>query len=1231
TAERDTILRSWNNTTQPVLPMTLPALFAAQAACTPDAVAVVFEDRTLSYAALDAHANRLAHRLRDWGVGPDVLVGVCAERSLELVVGLLAVLKAGGAYVPLDPEYPAERLIAMVSDAGLRVTLLQGAAVEALPLQDGVTRILLELDASPSLLASVSAPSLDDLHVDHLAYMIYTSGSTGKPKGAANTHAGLHNRLAWMQDAYGLTGDDVVLQKTPFSFDVSVWEFFWPLIVGARLVMAAPGVHRDPARLVETIRREGVTTLHFVPSMLQAFIEHVAWEQTEDVPAWASLRRVICSGEALPAELRDRVGKYLPQVQLENLYGPTEASIDVTRWACAGDQSAEVPIGRPIWNTQAYVLDGGLEPVPAGVVGELYIAGVGLARGYLNRASLTAERFVADPNGSSHGSAGSRMYRTGDLARWRADGVLEFLGRADAQVKLRGFRIEPGEIEAALVGQPGVSQAAVIARPDGQNGAGGGQRLIGYVVGAAGTVLDTAALRAALSRQLPDYMVPSALVVLERLPLTPNGKLDRRALPEPELGASHSHRAPRTPQEEILCGLFAEVLSVERVGVDDNFFERGGHSLLATRLISRIRATLNVEVAIRSLFEAPSVAALAARLSSEAVASRPALVAVLPRPAEIALSYAQRRLWFLERLEGISGTYVIPLAVRLKGTLDRVALEEALGDLVERHESLRTLFPDRLGVPRQEILPPQSARPRLQIGSVDEAGLAAALTAAAGQGFDLSREIPLRAHLFEIVNDEHAGEHHESAAHVLLIVLHHIAGDGWSLGPLSRDLAALYRARREGVASGLSPLPVQYADYTLWQQAALGDETDGGSALARQLSFWTEALRDLPDQIELPADRPRPAVSSHRGGHVGLSIGADLHRGLAGLARETGASLFMVLQAGLAGLLSRLGAGTDIAIGSPIAGRTDAALDDLIGFFVNTLVLRTDTSGQPGFRELIGRVRGRNLAAYGHQELPFERLVEVLNPARSLSRHPLFQVMLAFEAGETGAATLELPGLAVVPQPIATASAKFDLSVGLVERRLPDGTPGGIDGVLEYASDLFDAVTVETLGRRLIRLLEAAVADAGQPLGHLPILESAERDTILRSWNDTAREFGQSVPPLTLPALFAAQAQRTPDAVAVVFEDRALTYATLDAHANRLAHHLRSLGVGPETMVGLCVERSPEMVIGLLGILKAGGAYLPLDPNYPPERLAGMVADAGLDVVLLQGALAALLPLPAAV
>ena len=862
----------------------------------------------------------------------------------------------------------------------------------------------------------VGAPPLVDLQPGNLAYMIYTSGSTGRPKGAANSHEGLHNRLAWMQDAYRLGGDDVVLQKTPFGFDVSVWEFFWPLITGARLVLAAPGAHRDPAQLVETIRSQGVTTLHFVPSMLQAFVEHVASSSAKHDAVLGpnpcpSLRRIICSGEALPAALRDRVARLWPDVQLENLYGPTEASIDVTRWACAGDGSAEVPIGRPIWNTRVYVLDGALEPVPAGVVGELYIAGTGwrgaisTAPG-LRRSGSSPIRMVLR---RAAGCTAPGTWRAGGQCGGGAAGVLEFVGRADAQVKLRGFRIEPGEIEAVLLRQQGVSQAVVIVRDDGS----GGKRLIGYVVAAAaaaGTALDTGSLRASLARQLPDYMVPQAIMALDALPLTANGKLDRRALPEPELGSAQAQRAPRNPQEAILCELFAAVLGRPAVGVDDNFFELGGHSLLATRLISRIRAVLNVEVAIRSLFEAPSVALLAPKLAGEAEALRAPLVA-LPRPADIPLSYAQRRLWFLERLEGASGTYLIPMAVRLTGALDRDALQAALGDLVERHESLRTIVPDRLGVPRQVVLEPSQARPALQIEAVDEAGLtetglAAALTAAASRGFELSRETPLRAHLFELAADE-AGQDQQ----VLLILLHHIAGDGWSLGPLWRDLAALYRARHDGVPAALSPLPVQYADYTLWQRAVLGEESDPASAIARQLSFWKTALDGLPEQIELPTDRPRPAVSSHRGGHLPLVIPAGLHGQLAGLAQRSGASLFMVLQAALTGLLSRLGGGTDIAIGSPIAGRTDAALDELIGFFVNTLVLRTDLSGQPSFDELIGRVRSANLSAYAHQDLPFERLVEVLNPARSLSRHPLFQVMLAFETQTPGAGPLDLAGL----------------------------------------------------------------------------------------------------------------------------------------------------------------------------------------------------------------------------
>ena len=648
--ERVTILHAWNDTARAVPSATLPELFAAQVARTPDAIAVIHEDERLTYAQLDARANQLAHHLRALGVGPDVLVGLCIERSLEMVVGLLAVLKAGGAYVPLDPEYPAERLQYMMNDAGLRVLLTHSSLAAALPIPAGLRRILLDQEDTAG--EPDTAPSID-LHPEHLAYMIYTSGSTGTPKGAANTHDGLHNRLGWMQDAYRLTNEDVVLQKTPFSFDVSVWEFFWPLVTGARLVLAAPGAHRDPALLVETIRRQGVTTLHFVPSMLQVFLAHEGAQHCQGI------RRLICSGEALAAETRDQASKLLPGARLENLYGPTEAAIDVTYWGCRDDGSTDVPIGRPIWNTQAYVLDSGLQPVPAGVTGELYIAGAGLARGYLGRAGLTGERFVADP----YGSAGSRMYRTGDLARWRADGVLEFLGRADAQVKLRGFRIEPGEIEAVLVRHAGIAQAAVVARED----TPGNKRLVAYVVAAGEQAPDASALRAHVAASLPDYMVPAAFVVLERLPLTPNGKLDRRALPAPDLTPAVM-RGPRTAREEVLCALFAEVLGLERVGIDDNFFALGGHSLLATRLISRIRTTLDVELAIRSLFEAPTVEGLAQRVG-DGEAARPALVPA-PRPSEIPLSYAQRRLWFLDRLEGRRATYVIPLAVRLRGELD---------------------------------------------------------------------------------------------------------------------------------------------------------------------------------------------------------------------------------------------------------------------------------------------------------------------------------------------------------------------------------------------------------------------------------------------------------------------------------------------------------------------------------------------------------------------------------
>ena len=1193
-AERHSILREWNDTARPIPSATLPELFAAQAAQSPDATAVVFEDATLTYAQLDARANQVAHHLQSLGVGPEVVVGLCVERSLGMMVALLGILKAGGAYLPLDPTYPPERLAFMVKDAAARVLLTQSALREKLHAR-AAKIVCLDADLPAIIKKPTTSPPIR-LHPTNTAYIIYTSGSTGAPKGVLVDHASLAKKIIALAHDFSVGGHFRSALVISSGFDAAIEQTLLPLFGGGAAVVISDTARESPAQFWHHMVQGNVTFLSCVPSYLASVLA--------EIPQSARLTHLALGGEAFTTEFHRAILQRLDVANVTNLYGPTEATIDAISYTVAGDQRGpHIPIGRALPNYRVYVLDDGLEPAPAGVAGELYIAGAGLARGYLGRRGLTAERFVADP----FGPAGSRMYRTGDLARWRADGVLDFIGRADQQIKLRGFRIEPGEIEAALVRHPSVAQAAVIARNDGP----GGKSLVAYVVATPDQTVDQAQLRAHLGGSLPDYMVPPTFVVLDRLPLTQNGKLDRRALPAPDVTPAVM-RAPRTPQEEILCSLFAEVLGLQRIGIDDNFFALGGHSLLATRLISRIRTSLDVELAIRSLFEAPTVEALAQRLH-EAEVARPALVPVA-RPSEIPLSFAQRRLWFLHRLEGPSATYNIAMALRLTGKLDQKALEAAVSDVVERQESLRTIFPDTLGVPRQEILQGAAARVRLLVERVSEADLAAALKAAAGRGFELSRELPLRAHLFLLGEREH----------MLLLLLHHIAGDGWSLAPLWRDVALAYGARIEGKPPSFAPLPVQYADYTLWQHQALGSESDPRSAMARQLSFWSETLKDLPDQIELPTDRPRPAVSSHRGGQVPLHIDADLHRSLLNLSRDSEASLFMVLQAALAALLTRLGAGSDIPIGSPIAGRTDAALDDLVGFFINTLVLRTDTSGNPSLRELIGRVRSNNLAAYGHQDLPFERLVEVLNPERSLSRHPLFQVFLVLQ--NNSPTDFALSGLTVKPEDFNVASAKFDLAFALGENRSTDGLPAGIDGILQYATDLFDGETVEALVQRLVRLLAAAVASPEQPIGRLDILSAAERHAIVHVWNDTARP----IPSATLPELFAAQVAQTPDAPAVVFEDQTLTYAQLDARANQLAHHLQSLGVGPEVVVGLCVERSLEMMVALLGILKAGGAYLPLDPAYPPERLAFMLEDAAAPVLLTQSALRERLPAHAA-
>ncbi|WP_262061793.1 non-ribosomal peptide synthetase, partial [Streptomyces sp. STR69] len=1139
--ERALVLGEWNVTEHPVPATTLPELFRAQVTRTPDATALVFEGQRLTYGELDAQVERTAGVLAALGAGPEQTVAVALPRSLELVVALLAVHRAGAAYLPLDPDYPDDRLALMVEDARpvyvVRDTLPTGPEAQ------------LPTSYDPS----------------HPAYVIYTSGSTGRPKGVVVPHQGIVNRLLWMQDAYRLTPADRVLQKTPSSFDVSVWEFFWPLITGATLVVARPEGHRDPAYLARLIREQDVTTAHFVPSMLQLFLEEPTAADC------TGLRRVMCSGEALPVALSHRFHDVLTSTELHNLYGPTEASVDVTAVEI-GPDATSVPIGRPVWNTRTYVLDAGLCPVPPGIPGELYLAGIQLARGYLDRPGLTAERFVADPYATE---PGARMYRTGDLARWDADGAIEYLGRTDDQVKVRGFRVEPGEIEGVLTTHPSVAHAVVVVRE---------QTLVAYVV-PAGPV-EVTSLRAHTSAALPAHMVPAAFVTLDTLPLTPNGKLDRAALPAPDFTTgTDTGTPPRSPREEILTGLFGEILGLEQVGADGDFFALGGHSLLAMRLVSRVRGLLGADLTVRTVFEAPTPALLAARLDDRA-GGLPALVPA-ERPDELPLSFAQQRLWLLHRIEGPGATYNIPAAWRLTGTLDRDALSAALDDLAARHESLRTVFPERDGRPHQVVL--DRASVPLHHSRVTETELSALLAEAAARGFDIDRELPLRAHVFEVSEDQH----------VLLLVLHHIAGDQWSDGPLWRDLAAAYEARREGRAPAWAPLPVQYADYALWHREALGDPDAPDSRQSRQLAYWQQALAGLPDELALPVDRPRPLESSHRGGAVGLTLDAERTRDLRALARRHGVSMFMVTQAAVAALLHRLGAGDDIPLGAPISGRADEHLEDLIGFFVNTLVLRTDLSGDPTFADLLARVRDTDLAAYEHQDLPFERLVEAVNPTRSLARHPLFQVMVVHLDDE--GATPTLPGLTARREELGQQGAKFDLSFDFVEQ--------GADGMrcwIEYSADLFDESTAELLAQRLESLLAQTVLDPDRRIGALDILRDDERALVLTDWNATTR----TVPDFTLPELFRSQVARTPEATAVVFEDTTLTYAELNLRVEKLAHTLAAHGARAEAVVAVALPRSLALVVALLAAHRAGAAYLPLDTGHPAERLAHTLTDA---------------------
>ncbi|WP_434517517.1 non-ribosomal peptide synthetase DhbF [Bacillus subtilis] len=1171
--EKEKVISKWNETAKSEKLVSLQDMFEKQAVLTPERIALMCDDIQVNYRKLNEEANRLARLLIEKGIGPEQFVALALPRSPEMVASMLGVLKTGAAYLPLDPEFPADRISYMLEDAKPSCIITTEEIAASLPDDLAVPELVLDQAVTQEIIKRYSPENPDvSVSLDHPAYIIYTSGSTGRPKGVVVTQKSLSNFLLSMQEAFSLGEEDRLLAVTTVAFDISALELYLPLISGAQIVIAKKETIREPQALAQMIENFDINIMQATPTLWHALV-------TSEPEKLRGLR-VLVGGEALPSGLLQALQDL--HCSVTNLYGPTETTI----WSAAafleeGLQGVP-PIGKPIWNTQVYVLDNGLQPVPPGVVGELYITGTGLARGYFHRPDLTAERFVADP----YGPPGTRMYRTGDQARWRADGSLDYIGRADHQIKIRGFRIELGEIDAVLANHPHIEQASVVVREDQP----GDKRLAAYVV--ADGAIDTAELRRYMGASLPDYMVPSAFVEMDELPLTPNGKLDRKALPAPDFSTSVSDRSPRTPQEEILCDLFAEVLGLARVGIDDSFFELGGHSLLASRLMSRIREVMGAELGIAKLFDEPTVAGLAAHLDL-AQSARPALQRA-ERPEKIPLSFAQRRLWFLHCLEGPSPTYNIPVAVRLSGELDQGLLKAALYDLVCRHESLRTIFPESQGTSYQHILDADQAHPELHVTEIAEKELSDRLAEAVRYSFDLAAEPAFRAELFVIGPDEY----------VLLLLVHHIVGDGWSLTPLTRDLGTAYAARCHGRSPEWAPLAVQYADYALWQQELLGNEDNPNSLIAGQLAFWKETLKNLPDQLELPIDYSRPAEPSHDGDTIHFRIEPEFHKRLQELARTNRVSLFMVLQSGLAALLTRLGAGTDIPIGSPIAGRNDDALGDLVGLFINTLVLRTDTSGDPSFRELLDRVRKVNLAAYDNQDLPFERLVEVLNPARSRATHPLFQIMLAFQ--NTPDAELHLPDMESSLRINSVGSAKFDLTLEISEDRLADGTPNGMEGLLEYSTDLFKRETAQALADRLMRLLEAAESDPDEQIGNLDILAPEERSSMVADWQSVS----EKIPHACLPEQFEKQAALRPDAIAVVYEDQALSYAELNERANRLARMLISEGVGPEQFVALALPRSLEMAVGLLAVLKAGAAYLPLDPDYPADRIAFMLKDA---------------------
>ena len=1188
-AEYHQVVHEWNDTAVDFgEPETIHTLFEQQVERTPDAIALVFEDEQLTYQELNERANQLAHHLIELGVQADTLVAVLMERSVEVVVSLLAVLKAGGAYVPIDPTYPSERIRYMLADSAAPILLTQSRLPLVQEIEDADTEArmgqLRHLIAVDMMAAQLGAQPTDNPQTEtctaDLAYVIYTSGSTGQPKGVLIEHGGAFNvAMAQAKILPDLTTGSQLLQLASLSFDAATFELMLALIHGVTLVVAPAGHERMGDSLAELLRRQRISHVTIIPSILQTL-------PVIDLP---DLKVLITAGEACSPMLVNQWGHGR---FFFNFYGPTESPIWTTYALLTPHQP--VHIGQPIPNRHVYILDEALKIMPLGVAGELYIGGTQLARGYLNRPELTAERFIEHPEFG-------RLYKTGDLCRWLpasrdnpstgSGHRIEFLGRTDFQVKIRGFRIELGEIESVLLAHSAVHQAVVLAREE-VHLASGGKRLVAYLVGDG--EVNPSLLREYLSQRLPEYMIPAAFVMLPAMPLTPNGKLDRKALPAPDYTDAQSEFvAPRNEMEEQVAAIWQDVLQIDQVGIYDNFFALGGHSLLATQVISRVRSQLSVDIPLKSLFEVPQLGDFA-HLLNRAKESTDRRIVPIARDQPLPLSFAQQRLWFLYQLEPESAFYNIPMLLRLTGQLDLDALEQSFSYLIARHESLRTTFEAVNGEPIQVIHDPEpftlTVIPVVDETEAQQCGLVEATTP-----FNLSEGPLVRVQLLQIADDDAC----------LVLNMHHIISDGWSMGVLIEELTHAYRAYAAGHEPTLPGLPIQYADFAVWQRNYLS-----GERMEAQLSYWREQLSGAPALLELSTDRPRPPVQSYRGAQYVFELSADLTAKLDQLAQSHDATLFMVLLAGFNVLLARYSGQDDMVVGSPIANRTRTEIEGLIGFFVNTLVLRTQLEENPTFTDLLAQVRQTTLNAYQYQDLPFEQLVDELNLERSFSYSPLFQAMLVLQNTQMGEATLSnlADNLTGTMQPADFPFSAYDLTLDLMARSHDMG--GGLLGAFEYNTDLFDEDTIARMAVHLTVLLEGIIKQVQQPVLQLPLLTDAESHQIIYEWNHSTyerdRDFGE---PQTIHALFEKQVERTPDAVALVFDDTQLTYTQLNARANQLAHYLIKQGVGPEVLVGICVERGFRMVVGLLAVLKAGGAYVPLDPTYPQERLQFMLED----------------------